>query len=84
VCHFQPGTKVLSIGSYGCNFRCTGCHNLEISWGVDALDELARGESKAAFVTPEELVSAAIEAGVQGIFHVFGTGGAAGIRDRCL
>ena len=69
--HFRPGTKVLSVGSYGCNFRCTGCHNLEISWGVDALDELARGESKAAFVTPEELVRAAIEAGVQGIAFTY-------------
>ena len=69
--HFRPGTKVLSVGSYGCNFRCTGCHNLEISWGVDALDELARGKSKAAFVTPEELVRAAIEAGVQGIAFTY-------------
>ena len=35
--HFRPGTQVMSVGSYGCSFRCGGCHNLEISWGVTAL-----------------------------------------------
>jgi len=69
--HFQPGTKVMSIGSYGCNFRCGGCHNLEISWGVSALDELARGESTAAFVTPQEIVDAALRNKVQGIAFTY-------------
>ena len=35
--HFRPGTRVLSVGSYGCSFRCGGCHNLEISWGVKCI-----------------------------------------------
>ena len=69
--HYHPGTQVLSVGSYGCSFRCGGCHNLEISWGTEALDELARGESRAAFVTPEQLVLAALEAGVQGIAFTY-------------
>lgn len=29
--HFMPGTKTLSIGSYGCNFKCDFCQNFEIS-----------------------------------------------------
>ena len=33
--HYRPGTKVMSVGSYGCSFRCGGCHNLDISWGVE-------------------------------------------------
>ena len=69
--HFQPGTKVMSIGSYGCNFRCQGCHNLEISWGVESLDELARGESTSAYVTPEEMVEAALRNKVQGIAFTY-------------
>lgn len=69
--HFQPGTKVMSVGSYGCSFRCEGCHNLEISWGVSALDELAKGESTAAYVTPIELVESAIRLGVQGIAFTY-------------
>ncbi|MCB1878410.1 MAG: AmmeMemoRadiSam system radical SAM enzyme [Chromatiales bacterium] len=69
--HFRPGTRVMSVGSYGCNFRCGGCHNLEISWGVDALDALARGQSTAAYVTPARLVEAAQRAGVQGIAFTY-------------
>lgn len=69
--HFQPGTKVMSVGSYGCNFRCQGCHNLEISWGVTALDNLARGESTAAYVSPTELVTTAKRHGVNGIAFTY-------------
>ena len=69
--HYRPGTRVLSIGSYGCNFRCEGCHNLEISWGVDALDELARGQSAAAYVTPETMVEVALRQGAQGIAFTY-------------
>lgn len=69
--HFQPGTRVMSVGSYGCNFRCGGCHNLEVSWGVTALDELARGESTSAYVTPQELVAAARRHGAEGIAFTY-------------
>lgn len=69
--HFRPGTKVLSVGSYGCNFRCQGCHNLEISWGVEALDELARGESRAVYVSPDDLIAAAKRLEVDGIAFTY-------------
>jgi pyruvate formate lyase activating enzyme len=29
--HFFPGRKILSIGSFGCNFECSFCQNWEIS-----------------------------------------------------
>lgn len=29
--HFHPGGMILSLGSYGCNFRCGFCQNHEIS-----------------------------------------------------
>ncbi len=29
--HFHPGKYILSIGTYGCNFRCGFCQNHEIS-----------------------------------------------------
>jgi pyruvate formate lyase activating enzyme len=69
--HYRPGTKVMSVGSYGCSFRCGGCHNLEISWGLATLDELARGSSSAAYVTPAELVESARRQGVQGIAFTY-------------
>lgn len=69
--HYRPGTKVMSVGSYGCNFRCGGCHNLEISWGVEALDELAKGESTSAYVSPQDLVDAALRHGVDGLAFTY-------------
>lgn len=69
--HYRPGTQVMSVGSYGCNFRCGGCHNLEISWGVSALDDLAKGASTAAFVSPEQLVESALSHGVHGIAFTY-------------
>jgi len=69
--HYRPGTRVLNIGSYGCSFRCGGCHNLQISWGTDALDALARGQSTAAYVTPEEMIAVARRQGVQGIAFTY-------------
>jgi len=29
--HFYPGEKVLSLGTFGCNFRCDFCQNYEMS-----------------------------------------------------
>lgn len=55
--HFFPGSKILSVGSYGCNLRCPFCQNSEISWG-----EEAKGFSDTAeCVTPEELVAIALK-----------------------
>ncbi len=69
--HYRPGTKVMSVGSYGCSFRCGGCHNLEISWGTEALDELARGESTKAWVPPQKLIETAKKLGVDGIAFTY-------------
>ncbi len=69
--HYRPGTKVMSVGSYGCSFRCGGCHNLEISWGVEALDGLAKGKSTEVWVPPATLVETALRAGVQGIAFTY-------------
>ena len=69
--HYRPGTRVLNIGSYGCSFRCGGCHNLEISWGTEALDDLARGQSTAVYATPEDVIAAARRQGVEGIAFTY-------------
>ena len=69
--HFHAGTQVMSIGSYGCSFRCGGCHNLEISWGVTALDRMARGESTEAYVSPAQMIEIALRQKVQGIAFTY-------------
>ena len=54
---FMPGSRVLSVGSYGCNLRCPFCQNSEISWGREALSFA----EYADVLTPEEIVEKAIE-----------------------
>ena len=54
---FHPGTKILSVGSYGCNLRCPFCQNSEISWGNDS----ARWSYEADELTPQELADIALQ-----------------------
>ncbi|MBO4650115.1 MAG: AmmeMemoRadiSam system radical SAM enzyme [Clostridiales bacterium] len=49
---FFPGTKILSVGSYGCNLRCPFCQNSEISWGKEVMEF----SESADTITPEILV----------------------------
>lgn len=85
--HFHPGTRCLSVGTFGCNFRCKGCQNHELSWGRDKLDALTvlalEAERPYAnhqrllssngfqYVTPQELVQRALEFDCEGIAFTF-------------
>ena len=53
---FYPGSRILSVGSYGCNLRCPFCQNHEISWSPEAFSCAGRTET----VTPEELARTAV------------------------
>jgi len=46
--HFYPGSKWLSLGSLGCNFRCPGCQNYDISH--------KDYEGEAQFYSPEKTI----------------------------
>ena len=59
---FYPGSRILSVGSYGCSLRCPFCQNYEISWSVRASDQA----DTARTVTPEDLVTAAKRYQAQG------------------
>lgn len=51
---FHPGSKILSVGSYGCNLRCPFCQNYEIS--------MARGKGAGAvYAAPSTLAEKAAE-----------------------
>ena len=52
---FFPGSRILSVGSYGCNLRCPFCQNSEISWGEEAKEYADTAE----LITPDKLVSIA-------------------------
>ena len=60
ISRFYPGSRILSVGSYGCNLRCPFCQNYEISWSEDALsmpDQKRRRE--LIEISPEELADLA-------------------------
>ena len=64
VFHFLPGTRWLSLGSVGCNFRCPGCQNWEIAhWKV--------GPMFTEYIAPERSVAMAEERGCTGISWTF-------------
>lgn len=42
--HFFPGSRVFSLGTWGCNFRCIHCQNWEISYADPESGRLLRGE----------------------------------------
>lgn len=52
VYHFFPGSRWLSLGSVGCNFRCAGCQNWKIThW--------QQGGMHTEFISAEDAVAAA-------------------------
>ncbi|HIW21314.1 MAG TPA: AmmeMemoRadiSam system radical SAM enzyme [Candidatus Dorea intestinavium] len=70
---FFPGSKILSVGSYGCNLRCAFCQNYDISMQTltnkdtiylspnalleEAIKQKAFGNIGAAFTYNEPLIS---------------------------
>ena len=53
---FFPGSRILSVGSFGCNLRCPFCQNHEISWS-----DQAKGFAETAeTITPEALTELAL------------------------
>ena len=62
--HFHPGTKILSVGSFGCNFKCSFCQNWEIS-------QSGFGEVQTKSFTPAELAEMALSCGSAGIAYTY-------------
>ncbi len=56
--HFYPGTSALTAGSWSCNFGCPWCQNYSIS--------KAPPPSRGEYISPEEFVEIAENAGCQG------------------
>lgn len=56
---FMPGSKILSVGSYGCNLRCGFCQNASIAWC---------GPSEVAYqdLQPQDLIDLALKTRNQG------------------
>lgn len=59
---FMSGSKILSIGSYGCNLRCPFCQNYDISWGR----EIKSFAGRTQIISPKDIVLKAIDLKSQG------------------
>ena len=63
--HFHPGSRILSVGSFGCNLACPFCQNYSISQageGEFCFEEQEAG-LRAYHLPPEELVALALDTG---------------------
>jgi pyruvate formate lyase activating enzyme len=60
--HFRPGSRVYSIGTVGCNWRCLYCQNAEISQ-----EQVVQGTP----LSPREAVRQAIELGCDGVTFTY-------------
>lgn len=49
--HFIPGSKVLSVGSWGCNLHCKYCQNWQLAHGIPETEDMS----------PEKTVALALE-----------------------
>ncbi len=75
--HFLPGSKIFSVGTLGCNFRCDNCQNFEIS--QVKYQKLADGfflEGKPAYfssweMSPLEIVKNAKRLNAQSIAYTY-------------
>ncbi len=61
--HFNPGSRVLSFGTQGCNFRCEYCCNYYYSMAFPEKEEIS--------VRPEDIVERAIKEGCEGIAYTY-------------
>jgi pyruvate formate lyase activating enzyme len=60
--HFHPGSRVFSLGSWGCNFHCPGCQN----WSISCVDFVGVG-NQSKMISPEEAIRLAKQNGCAGI-----------------
>lgn len=52
--HFHPGTRVLSLGGYGCNVLCSGCQN----WQISHASPRIQGDRLPTLLPPEAVALA--------------------------
>ncbi|MFA5106351.1 MAG: AmmeMemoRadiSam system radical SAM enzyme [Candidatus Micrarchaeia archaeon] len=66
--HFKPGTRVLSFGTPGCNFRCLNCQNWDLS---QAVAEQGLHAFDLPFHPPRDVVSLAARGKADGIAYTY-------------
>ncbi|MFP3982164.1 MAG: AmmeMemoRadiSam system radical SAM enzyme [Desulfurivibrionaceae bacterium] len=66
--HFLPGSGAYSVGTVGCNFRCSFCQN----WRISQPEELSGDEERLGIpLSPDQAVAEAEEANCQSIAYTY-------------
>lgn len=66
--HFLPGSKALSIGTYGCNMRCQWCQN----WDISQVREIdVERSTPQDMLLPEQLVDIAQRQHIASIAYTY-------------
>lgn len=63
VFHYKPGTPCLSLGTYGCNFRCKFCQN----WQISHVNGASLNINDQKFLSPKEAIKMAKDSNAPGI-----------------
>ncbi len=68
--HFLPGSYALSLGTFGCNFRCANCQNYDISQQKNekVIEKYFEGRKE---ITPEEILKSAQENNCQSVAYTY-------------
>ncbi|KAK8807400.1 hypothetical protein WA158_004159 [Blastocystis sp. Blastoise] len=81
--HFLPNTDIFSVGTIGCNFKCTFCQNWDISQAALMFDEQNKEQSgdiedlvvniqgTGYEATPEQVVTNAIRKGCKSLAYTY-------------
>ncbi len=65
--HFMPDSFSFSLGTYGCNFKCTNCQNWDMSQAKNIKDKVKQVE----FIEPEKIVEEALGHNCQSIAYTY-------------
>jgi pyruvate formate lyase activating enzyme len=63
VYHYKPGSIVLSLGSYGCNFRCPFCQN----WHIAYADGTCVAPGEGRHLSPAQVIDLAQSSSSAGV-----------------
>jgi len=69
--HFLPGSKIFSIGTVGCNFRCSFCQNWDISQVTANAKNLEKICNEGQELSPKEIVQYCLENEIPSIAYTY-------------
>lgn len=65
ITHFGENSRILSVGSWGCNLRCLGCQNVNLSWAIKGC---CLGFNE---LNPDQLVELAVQNECRGVCFTY-------------